>query len=782
MKTFRYLTRDRAFSLINLLGLAIGFVAVLYIGCYIAREITYDNFHAHGNVIYRVSVETTVKGKNWGESYVMTPPAGPAMKSDIPEVEEYARMSTPRTYFIAYNNEFFKTEGVGFADTSFFRFFTFPLVKGTAATALAAPYSIVLTEETAARIFGNDDPLGKTVRIDGKEYNVTGVAGNPPQNSENKFKALISFSTLYRSMPDHHMGWNGGNQYITYVRLSPHADASVVTEKLNSLLDDYFGEDYRNAGITQKAFLRPLSELHLYYSYTSSYLRIILYVLSAVVLLIVVVAAINFVNLTTARSLKRIKEASVRKALGAKRSDLIRQFLGESLVVSLTAYVAALLLFKLLEPLYAALTNSHLAIDGNSLFVFGVVLLLAVLIGLAGGCYPVFRLSSIPIQDVAKGGGEQKRKKHAIQNILIVLQLVISVVLIIFTLVVTFQLSYVRNKDVGFDKEGILVLSLTGEAERRASLTLKERLAAIPEISAVSASVELPYDDFTKNGYFLPDAESVSMIHVAEVDDDFLNVYNLTLKSGRFFSPSREADKSAYLVNEKLAQMLGGTEEALGQKISRGGRHDIIGVVSDFNYASLYSDIQPLIISNNPEGGTFDVLSIKYRTTDVAALIRQVEQTWKSLHPDLPFEYAFFDELYESQYELEQYFRGFFLCFAVITLLLAVLGMLNLMAYTTEQRKKEIGIRKVLGASVADILALLLRETGWLVLIANLIAWPLAWYAAQQWLNNFAYRISAGWFIFVLALLASAVFTVLSVGIQAFRAATANPVNAIKTE
>jgi putative ABC transport system permease protein len=702
------------------------------------------------------------------------------MKASLPEVEEYVRIATPRTYHIARHATFFKTGNVCFADTSFFRFFTFPLVKGTPATVLAAPYSIVLTEETAGRIFGTDDPLGQTVQIDGAVYNVTGVAKNPPQNSENKFNALISFSTLYR-MSNRNMGWNGGNQYITYVRLSPHADVPAVSEKLNTLLGERFSQMYGDV-ITIKAFLRPLRDLHLHYSYESRYLRIILYVLSAVALLIVVVAVINFVNLTTARSLKRVKEASVRKALGARRSDLIKQFLGESLFVSLAAYMASLLLFKLLEPVYVALTNSRLVMDVNSLFVCGMVLLLALFTGVAGGCYPVFRLSSIPLQDVAKGGGEQKRKKHVIQNILIVLQLVSSVVLIVLTLVVSFQLSYVRNKDIGFTKEGILIISLTGKAEQQASLLLKERLAAIPEIAAVSASSELPYGNFTQNGYLLPEAENPTMIHVVEVDDDFLNVYNLTLKTGRFFSRDRETDKSAYLINEKLALTLGGAEEAIGQKIRRSGQHDVIGVVNDFHYASLYSDIQPLIISNDPESGVFGKLSVKYHTADVAALIQQIEKAWKSVHPNLPFEYAFFDELCENQYSLERYFRGFFLCFAVITLLLAVLGMLNLMAYTTEQRKKEIGIRKTLGASVRNILALLLRETGWLLLIANLIAWPLAWYAAQLWLNNFVYRISVGWFIFALALFASVVLAVLSVGIQAHRAATANPVNAIKTE
>jgi putative ABC transport system permease protein len=777
---FRYLTRNKVFSLINLLGLAIGFTAVLYIGCYIAGEMSCDNFHEHGAAIYRVSTEVSIRGRGTSEDYVIIAPIGPAMKQALPEVEEYVRVSMPHTYHMAYHNTFYKTAGVAFADTSFFRFFTFPLVSGNAATALSAPYSIVLTEATAGRIFGHENPLGKTVRIDGQDYSVTGVAQNPPLNTDLAFNALISFSTLYR-MPNRHMGWNGGNQYITYVRLSPHAAVAAVSEKLNRQLEERFGEEYRSAGITLKAFLRPLRDLHLYYSYTSAYLRIALYVLSAVALFIMVVAGINFVNLTTARSLKRIREAGVRKALGARRADLIRQFLGESLLVSLTAFLLALLLFKLLAPLYAALVGTPLPLGGHSLPVFGAVLLLAVLTGIVGGCYPVFRLSSTPINNVSKGG-ERRRKKHVVQNCLIGLQLVISVVLIILTLVVTFQLSYVNSKDTGFSRDGILVLSLTGAAEKQAALPLRERLSSLPEVVAVTASSQLPLGDFMRNGYYLQDAEEVMLLAVVETDEHFLEVYTISLESGRFFSADREADREAYLVNEKLAQLMGGAEEALHQKIRRGGWHPVIGVVRDFHYASLYSDIQPLVIARTPEGGTFSELSVKYRTTDMTAFLRQVEQAWKSVHPDLPFEYSFFDELYESQYSLERYFRGFFLCFAVITLLLAVLGMLNLMAYTTEQRRKETGIRKTLGASVANILSLLLRETGWLVLIANLIAWPLAWYIAQQWLDYFAYRISVGWPIFALALCASASFAALSVGVQAYRAAIANPVHAIKTE
>ncbi|MDR0728673.1 MAG: ABC transporter permease [Prevotellaceae bacterium] len=773
---FRYITRDKVFSLINLLGLAAGFTAVAYIGSFIARETGYDNFHINGEHIYRVSLSDR-NDESFGEAYTTVPAIGPEAKAQISEVTEYARVSIPYTYFISYEEKSLKTENIVFADTAFFNLFSFPLRKGDKSAALSAPYTVVLSEQTADRLFGHTEPLGKTVRINGADYTVTGVAANPPLNSDLRFNVLASFATLYR-MPDRYMGWNGGNQYMTYLQLNPNAEMPVVAQKLNDLLREHLKGNYT----TLDVYLRPLKKLHLHYSYESPYLQLALLVLSAVALLTVVVAVINFVNLTTARSLKRIKEAGVRRALGARRWDLVRLFLSESLCVSIVAFVCACFLFKTLESVYVSLTNSPVAYDARTGFVFLCIGGLAVVTGILGGSYPALRLSSLPLSEVSKGGGERKRKKHRVQNALIVLQLAISSVLIVATGVVYRQLAYIQQKDIGFTKEGIINIPLTGKDEQANAAALKEQLASTTGITAVSASSDVPCGDFTRNGYLLPKATRFSLIHVVDVDGDFPEVYGIRLKAGRFFPKDDHAPTSAYVINERLAQQLGGIDTALGQTIQRNGAHEIIGIVGDFHYASLYNDIEPLIMTNRPEVGAFTKIAIKYSAPSIGDMLQRIEEVWRRVNPDSPFEYVFFDDQYKNQYELERYFGRFFLCFAVIAIVLAALGMLNLMAYTTEQRKKEIGIRKVVGASVWDILTMLLRKTARQLLVANLIAWPVAWYIAQQWLNHFAFRISIGWMVFAVALLVSVAIALLTVGFQAFRAATANPVEAIKTE
>ncbi|MDR2361270.1 MAG: ABC transporter permease [Prevotellaceae bacterium] len=770
----RYITRDKVFSFINLFGLAVGFTAVAYIGNFIAQETGYDNFHVNGKHIYRVSVNDR-NDESFGEAYTIIPAIGPAAKAQIPEVVEYARVSVPYSYFISWGEKSLKTENVVFADTAFFDLFSFPLLKGDKSAVLSAPYTVALSAQTADRLFGDVEPVGKTVRINGADYTVTGVAAEPPLNSDLRFSALASFATLYR-MPDRSMGWNGGNQYMTYLHVNPRAEMPVVVQKLNGLLRERLKDDYT----ALDAYLRPLQELHLRYSYESPYLRLALLVLSAVALLTVVVAVINFVNLTTARSLKRIKEAGVRKALGARRGDLVQLFLGESLCVSMVAFVCTCLLFKLLEPVYVSLTNSPVAYDGRTGFVFLCIGGLAVVTGVLGGSYPALRLSSLPMSEVSKGGGERKRKKHQVQNVLVVVQLAISSVLIVATGVVYRQLAYVQQKDIGFRKEGIITIPLTGKDERANAAALKEQLSSTTGVMASSSSSDVPCGNFTRNGYLLPKATQFSLIHVVDVDGDFPEVYGIRLKTGRFFPKDNHAATSAYVINERLAQQIGGVDAALGQTIQRNGAHEIIGVVDDFHYASLYNDIEPLIMTNRPEAGAFTKVSIKYSSPSVGDVLQRIEEVWHRVNPDSPFEYVFFDDLYKSQYELEGYFGRLFFCFAVIAIVLAALGMLNLMAYTTEQRKKEIGIRKVVGASVQDILALLLWKTGRQLIVANLIAWPVAWYVAQQWLNHFAYRVPVGWMVFAVSLLASVAITLLSVGFQAYRAATANPVEAIK--
>jgi putative ABC transport system permease protein len=724
-------------------------------------------------------VSITVAGEGMEqESYVFTSPIGTETKAGVPEIEEYTRISTNRMFIAGYNDNLLKLTDVCYADTTFFSLFTFPVVRGNSQTALAAPFSIVLTEETADKLFGDTDPIGQTIRLDTNDFMVTGVVKSPPANSHLQFNALLSFSTLYR-MPNVYLGWNGGQQYITYLRLHKNAGLDAAKEKMQNIIWENIGKMYATAGWKVTGDLHPLRDLHLFHDHESEFLLIGLIVFSALALIILAIACINFVNLTTARSMRRVKEASVRKVLGARRFGLVKQFLGEALLVALTAFGLSLFLFKSFQPLYEQLAG-NLPDAGLTVTAIAVVFVFAVITGIIGGSYPAIRLSSLDLAWATKGGKMPKSKRR-LQNILIVIQFASSVFLIVCTIAATRQLSLMRNIDLGFNREGVLVLPFNGDKASDRAGVLKQRLQSLPEISAVSATSQVPYGGFTSNGYRPEGMENVVIINVVDVDEHFLDAYNIKLKTGRFFSGG-EQDKQFYVVNESLAKTYGWNDEAIGKIIERDGRREIIGIVNDFIYAPLYSKVEPLIITNDPWQGRFETFSIKYRTAETPAFVSKVEKIWNEVNPDTPFEYHFFDELYNSQFKLEMSFRALFAAFAGIAIILAALGVLSLMAYTTEQRKKEIGIRKVLGASVREILVLLLKQTGIQVLVANLIACPVAWWVVKTGLSNFAYQISLGPGIFIIAFVLSSLAALLAVGFQALKAATANPVKAIKSE
>ena len=773
----RYLTRDKTFSFINIFGLAAGLTAVLCIALYVAREASYDRFHRNADRIYRVSMIMSGEGVEQ-ESYYFTPPIGPDMKAAIPEIEEYARIAPYRTFIAAYNDKTIKLTDVCYADTSFFDMFTFSLVRGNPQNALAAPFSVVLTEESAYRIFGDQDPMGQTVRLDINDYTVTGVVKSPPVNSHIKFNALTSFSTFYRlaTVP---MDWNGGNQFITYFRLHKNTDVEAAKAKMQPVIWENLGKMIAQAGWKITGNLHPLLDLYLFHSETSKYIRIGLIVFSALALIILAIACINFVNLTTARSMRRVKEASMRKVLGAKRPALVKQFLGEALLIASSAFVLSLVLFKIFQPFYEQFAGG-LPGRGLTATVILILFILAVITGIIGGSFPAMRLTSLNLSEATKGGGKIKRKNR-LQNILIILQFASSVFLIVCTIAATRQLTLMRNMDLGFSKEGILVVPFNGKTAADRVDLLKQRLQSLAEVQAVSATSAIPGGGVTSNGYVPEGMENSILIKVLDVDEDFLNTYGIRLQTGRFFS-GFEQDRTYYVVNESLARTFGWNNEAIEKTISRNGRHEIIGVLSDFNFAPLYDKIEPLIITNAPVGGRFSSVSIKYHTADVQAFVAKIENVWSDVNPDVPFEYQFFDELYDKQYKMEMDFRALFALFAIIAIQLAALGVLSLMAYTTEQRKKEIGIRKVMGASVGTILTMLLRQTVVQVLVANVLTFPLAWWIVKMGLSYFAYRITLGPAIFILAFLLSAFAALLAVGFSALKAATANPIESIKAE
>jgi putative ABC transport system permease protein len=745
---------------------------------YIWQESHYEKKKKNKKDLYRVSFTFRENGILMGEGAEFLEPLAPAVKEAIPAVKATVRMSYFGTFSTLYGQKLSQIDNIYLADSAFFDLFTFSLLEGDPSTVLSNSFSIVLTDKIAENIFGDENPVGKNILLNGTDnYTVTGIVETPPVNSQFEFNALISFSTVYQ-MPDLFLGWHGGNRYTTYLQLYDGADTKNVTEKLNEIVWENIGRQYSEDGFDMKGSLQPLRDVHLYFDSDSDMLRFNLTVFSIVALLILVIAVINFVNLTTARSLKRVKEAGVRKILGAKRRNLIMQFLAESECIALMAFVLTLGAVKLSEPLYIQLSGNAFPFNDAGVGIIGGLFVLTIVIGLIGGSIPAVRLSSISLEDASKGGGAQKRNKNRIQNILIIFQLAISAGLIVCTLVVSRQLSFINHKETGIDRNRIIVLSLTEDSAIKNIPVLKQRLQAFPEVIAVAASSDIPIDDFTKNGYFPEGMQNPMMIHVVEMDEDFPTVYGIQLKTGRFPSDDSQADKTAILINETLAKKLEWDDNAIGKHIRRVENHEIAGIVKDFNFASLYKEIQPLILSSKNEDDFYKI-SIKYVGDDVSVLLKKIKTAWDDVNPNTLFEYSFFDELYDNLYKTEQHFRLLFLIFALIAIVLASSGMLTLMIYTTEQRKKEIGIRKIVGASVKEILQMLLRHTMIQLLIANMIALPIAWWFIHKWLENFAYRISIGWTIFVFALLISTAIALSAVGFKALRAAMADPIKSI---
>ena len=778
---FKNLQRNKFHTLINVIGLAVGFAAVILIFLFVFTEFTYDDFHKKRDQLYRISIKRWREGKLDGDAPQFTPPLGPAMVQNFAEVKNFARLSTERVAYLAYNKEPIKIEDIHHADGSLFEMFSFPLLEGDPKTALQQPFTIVITEQTVRKIFGNAEPVGKVIRIDNKQdYAVTGVAKDPPVNSSIQFNALISFATLYKT-PDLFLDWDGGNQYITYIELNRNANPNAVNAKLPGLLWTNINEKYAKAGARLEAYLQPITRLHLYYEENSASLRSNMYIFSIIAVFILLIGCVNFINLTTARASKRAREVGVRKVLGANRKTLISQFLTEATLITMIAFVMALLIVAISPQLYQQVFGKSFPLAksaGPRLIAMIVLLFFFVAVGI--GVYPAIYLSRFKTIPTLKGLLTREGKPY-LRNILVVTQFSISIALISSTIIIFQQQQFIKNKKLGFTKDNVVVLPLVGEEAQAKYSLLKDQLQELPEIASISASSDVPHRGFTSNGYKPEGVENFMQIHVVDVDQDFLKTYNIPLVSGRNFSNDRPLDKNGYMINETLANMLG-WKEAVGKKIMRNGEHEVIGVVKDFYFASLHDKIDPLIITNKPWQDKFDFLAIHYNSLHTQALMGEIKKRWKKLVPSTPFDYWFLNDSFNDLYKSEQQFqRGFFYS-SILAIILAVLGMLGLVTFSVEQRTKEIGVRKVLGASSFNVATLISKDFLRLIVIANIIAWPFAWYFMNRWLQDFANRIQPGWWVFILAGMMALFVALATIGYQAVKAALANPVKSLRTE
>lgn len=777
----RNFQKNKALSIINLGGLSIGIAAVLLIGMYIYTETGYDSFHRNKSSLYRIGFSFWQNGKLMGTGAQFTPPFGPDAMNEIPGIESFVRISSDRVAYISYRDKTLKVGNIHHADSNFFSVFSYRLSEGNASSVLKEPYSIVLTEETAANLFGQENPLGKVVRLDNQtDYMVTGIAQTPPQNSHLVYKALLSFSTLYKE-PGNFMDWNGGEQYMTYIQLKEGVNPASLEKKFPAFMWKHINEEYAKVGFKIDASLQPIRKVHLYYSDNSAALRTNIYVFSIVALLILIISCVNYVNLTTAQATTRFKEVGVRKVLGAARSQLVRQFLLESIVVTVISFIIACALVMLAKPAYQQTLGKNL--PSFNAGVASALLLLFIIITTAGaiaGSYIALYVSSFNVTRIFKAllprSGQTIFKKA-----LIVTQYVISAGLLSCTLLVALQLRYMKNTNPGYDREGILVLPLVGEKTKQSYTTLVQQLVQLPEVKQTSAVSEIPYDGITSNG-FIPEGTTKAMvIHQLDADENFPATFNIKLVAGNYFSKDYPTTKDAYIINETLAKTLQ-WENPVGKVINRNGAHKVLGVIKDFHFASLHYKIEPLIITNGPAKDQFAWLAVKYRAANTSVFLDHIKQAWKNTVSDAPFDYWFLDDAVNTIYKSEEQFQRMFLYFSALSVLLTLAGVIGLAALTIKQRTKEFGIRRVLGARITDIIKVSIKDFVWLIGIAIVIAAPLAWYYMNGWLQNFAYRIAVSWWMFAVCGLTVFLITISIISFQALKATLVNPVKSLRTE
>ena len=779
---FRNFKKNKTLSLINLGGLSVGIAAVLLIGLYIFGQSSYDTFHENKASLYRVGFNFWQKGKFFASGAHFTPPFGPDAQAEFPEIKSFARISSRRTAYIAYKDKTIKVDNIHHADSTFFQLFSYKLLEGDPLTVLKQPYSIVLTRETAKKILGKDrNVIGKVVKLNNqKEYTVSGIVQEAPPNSHLSFNALVSFVTLYKE-PGNYMGWNGGQQYTTYLQIKDKANVALLEKKLPDFMWEHINQDFSKVGFKVDASLQPLEDIHLYYNNNSNRLRTNIYVFSIIALLILIISSGNYINLTTAQGVTRFKEIGVRKVLGARRQQLIKQFLFESILVTTVAFAISIVLVLLFTPTYQQITGNGLpSLNIKTIFVLLLLFIIVMVVGIIAGSYTAFYLSSFNAIKIFKVLLPQN-SQSIFKRSLIVAQFAITIGLMICTLVVSLQLNYSKGTNPGFDKDHIIVLPLVGENVQNNYPLVRQKLSQMPAVQQISALSEIPYDGITNNG-FIPEGDTKAMtIHQLDIDENFLKTFNIKLVAGDFFAKDRPTVNEGYVINETLAKTLG-WDSPLGKTIWRDGDHKIVGVIKDFHFASLHDKIEPLILTNKPWANHYSYLAIKYQTNNLSAFISDIQQTWKNNLAGVPFDYWFLDNAFNSIYKTEEQFQQIFIYFSALSIILSLAGVFGLVALTIRQRTKELGIRKVLGAGFADIIKLIIKSFIYGISIATLIASPIVYYFMDKWLQNFAYRITISWWIFAVCGLTILIITISTISVQAIKATISNPVKSLRTE
>jgi len=790
---WRNLWKNKTFTALNLSALTISLAACLIIYFWIRYELSYDRSGANADRVFRVALKLELEKQPVKEFAVTAAPLMPALLKDFPEIENAVRFSGDNP-LIGYNRQNFFTDRFFYADSTFFEVFGYPLVKGDPNTIFSDINSAVITESIAKKLFSNKEPIGQVITMnDTTLLKISAVAKDLPPNNHFYFDIIVPMKLLERLVgPNGFSNWWNDN-YYTYILLRDPKDAAALDTKIAGIIDKYNAKQNKEFGLKGTQYLQPLKSIHLHSDLRGELnpngniqsLRI----LGFIAFFLLLVACINYVNLTTATSFKRSKEIGIKKVSGATVLQLMMQLLTEAIVISFISIALAIVLAISLLPLFNKLADTQVSIATQVSIQFVVGLLLfSVLLGIAAGFFPSFYLSRIKPLITIRKTFLKPGATFSLRKALVVFQFSITVALIIATIIAFQQLRYMQSRDLGFNKDQVLDIPLRNRSEGTAKELLKSNFQTIPGISGTTSSSSVPGGRLS-NIVVLPEGvpkERTQTMATLIVDYDFINTYKLNLAAGRGFSKEYGSDSSSFILNEAAVKELGWGEpqNAVGKGFTWDGYKEgkIIGVVKDFHFNSLQQKVQPLVMHILPNWFWYGSISVRIPTPDIKTAIRSLEAEWNKILPGHPFDYSFVDEDYNKQYKTEQQLSSLSAIFSILIVFISCLGLLGLTIVAVSQRTKEIGVRKVLGASVSGIAALLSKDFVKLVLISIVIASPIAWWLMNSWLKDFAYRINIEWWVFVVAGLMALLIALITVSFQSIRAAVANPVKSLRTE
>ena len=797
--SIRSFKRQRAYIIINVLGLAIGIACSLLITLYVINEASYDSFNVKKDRIFRVILNGKI-----GEQEITgssTPAVmGPTLPGEFPEVEDFLRMNDVGPIVVEYEQQFFTDNDIIQADSSFFNFFTIPVIKGDPDNLLNRPHQVVLSVTTAKKLFGNEDPVDKLIKIgsDTTRYVVTGVMENVPSNSHFEASMVTSFMTNPRSREQVWLN----NSFNTYLLLKPNSSYTTVDAKFTDLIVKYVGpeiqkytgtnvEEFIKRGNKYRFFLQNLTDIHLDNTIEGGFKAPAdpkyLIIFSSIAILIVVIAAINFMNLATAQASRRAKEVGIKKVGGSTRGMLITQFLTESFIIAFVSLVFALVIIRLSLPFFNNLLGTRLALNlFAAWYTIPGLILFTLIVGLMSGSYPAFFLSSFNPYEVLKGNTGNSAGNGRLRRILVVFQFAVSILLIVGTLIMSKQIKFMLNKDVGFNKEQLIVIERAQVLGNKMK-SFKESMKMLPGVVNIASSTAIPGRTNNKNGYLIEGRKDETYLMATSwVDYDFLDTYGMKLETGRDFNESFTTDRQVCILNESAVKNFNITdlEKTRILRLEENGpeTYPIIGVVKNFNFESLRNPVQPYVLMLQGENNYWGYISVRMSAGNYSATINSIEKIWKEYSSGSPLQYYFLDTDFERMYSQEKQNAQMAMIFSLLAIFIAALGLFGLTSFTVEQKTKEIGVRKAMGSSITGIYIEFSKEIILLVSISAFLAWPVIYFYAGKWLENFYYKINLGFFSFIAGLIIALSVALITISYRVIKAARVNPARSLKYE